>query len=206
MSSNRDESMFQWLARFAADTGREFISHETAYDGNFLHGTTLHKRIFHIAASPESPCYLVGYSDPKSLGINPLYFGVFFASRLPRHWHLKIRKKDILDKLNPFLRSSSVSSRNRQFDATAVITASEQGVATNLLATTDIHRLCADVFSLQPGFVIALNDVDTGFVPALNHSSVIGIFTTQAWLDDANLIENLFNKAELLAKCLKESE
>ncbi len=49
-----------------------------------------------------------------------------------------------------------------------------------------------EIFKLDPKLKLCVNHIDTGFVPALKNKSTLGIYITEQWLLDEQLIEKLY--------------
>lgn len=204
MDNPENKSTIELLTDFANWTSRKIYASEILYPSLAIRRVTLHKRTVYIPDTKEELCFLVGYHDPKSFSENELFFGVFFTIPFPSTTTFNIRKKDMLDKLNPFLAKKSLTIGSPKFDSSTVITGNNKILTSEILNDTKVQDLILELLEIRDCVNIGLNDVDLDFVPHFKDKSSFGVFTKQVWFVDTEMIENLFAKVRQLRQLIIE--
>lgn len=204
MGNTENKSTIELLSDFAVQTNRKIYSTEVLYPSTAVHRITLHKRTVFIPDTDEELSFLVGYHDPRSFSENELFFGVFFKTSLPSTLSFDIRKKDILDKLNPFLAKKIFKTGSNQFDSSAVITGNDNIKTNQVLNDRVLQNLILELLEVRECLNIGLNEVNLNFVPNFVGSSNFGVFTKQAWFVDHEIIQNLFVQIRQLEKLINK--
>lgn len=187
-----ESSPYKTLSAFAEKSHRKLIFNEEQYPGSIRHGGAMHKQTFYMEDKHNSDIYLAGFFDPKQFEENELWFGVFCPIQLPEFTKLTIRKKNTLDKLNPFLRNKTLSSENRIFDSKTIITGNDPKLTTKLLFSSELQQKILESFTLSPLLFFGVNPFRIDFCPALKKQSIMGIYTFQKWILEEDFIEELF--------------
>jgi len=129
------------LSEFAECSNRKIFFSEIPYPGTIMNAVTNHKRTLYIPNNSFEQSFLIGYQDPKSLNENELYFGVFFPLPIPTSKALKIRKKDFLDKLNPFSKKMILKTNCEQFDSLTIITGNDISLVNRFFSNIETQKL-----------------------------------------------------------------
>ncbi len=195
-----NQSTIDFFNEFAKKTKRKIYTSETPYPGTFLYGVTNHKRILVIPNTQEELSFLIGYHDPKSFNENELFFGVFFPLNYPVNKKLLIRKKDVIDKLNPFLSHKIFKTDCGSFDTKTIISASDFSIVSKYFINNKTQGIVLDSLNFYEGITIGINECNLDFVPAFKDKSHFGIFSRQKWIVDTTIIEELFTKIEQFKK------
>jgi len=182
-------STVEVLKTFANRTGREFDYTETPHPSAMMHKVTYHRRTVYI---PDGNTNFACFADSKEMGPQALFSGVFIPYEASSSTTIVIRKKDIIDKLNPFGKKKTCTTGIPTFDSLVRITSNEPAVVKRIFQDRYIQNLVREAFKLDEVITIGINDLDLGFVPALKGKTHLGIYTQQEWITDAKLIEKLF--------------
>jgi len=193
-----DKSSLEILRSFAKRTGRDFNFTETPYPSAALHKVTYHRRTLYIPNDINENSYFVCFGDSKELGTKALFSGVFISADLPVSTSMTARKKDVLDKINPFGKKKYCKTGTPSFDSQVRITADDAAAVKRIFQDRKIQKLVTDAFKLDAGIIVGFNDVDVNFVPLLKGKSHLGIYIQQEWILDGKLIDKLFNLMESL--------
>jgi len=84
MDNTENKTTLEKLLDFATLTNRKAIFTEQAYPSVPMHPVTLHKRTIYMPDTSQEQCFLVGYSDPKRISENGLFFGAFLHRQYPK--------------------------------------------------------------------------------------------------------------------------
>ena len=190
------------LTEFAGTTRRKIVTDQIAYPGNLAERVTHSRKTVWIQDTADESCFLAGYHDPKAFGDKELWFGVFFACSLPEKQSFLIREKDILDKLNPFPGNQVFKTGTDSFDSRAFITGTDHDLMTRVLGSSALQQKILEIFQISTNLFFGLNNHDYGFIPAFQHTSVLGIYTTRKWITDPEILEELFIHARLIRRHL----
>lgn len=183
-------SSVEVLKTFANRTGREFDYTETPYPSAMMSKVTYHRRTVYI---PDGNKNFACFADSKEMGPKALFSGVFVPFEAPQSTTIVIRKKDILDKMNPFGKKKTCTTGIPTFDSLVRITSNEPAVVKRIFQDRNIQNLVREAFKLDMVIIVGINDLDVGFVPALKGKSHLGIYTQQEWIQDSKRIEQLFH-------------
>ena len=202
------------LSEFAKLSGRKVVSTETPYPSSALHPVVRHRRTLYMPNNQEKTSYFVCFGDAKKFGDHAIYCGMFIPIsisftglvELPISTTVNIRKRNILDKLNPFLPKNSFSTRNRDFDSKFVITGDKTAEIKRIFNNNEIQNLVMEALALEGGLNIAINELNPEFVPALNNKSHLCILRKREWLLESSLIENLFDIIERFRTAINKME
>ncbi len=122
----------------------------------------------------------------------PSLWMLFIPIDLPTTLKLKIRRKDILDKLNPFLKANSFCTDNRFFDKPLIIEGSNGDEIQRFFKSKLIQKVILKTFEMKELVYVGVNEMNVDFVPALYGKSHLSIFKTGEWLLEDSIIEKLF--------------
>lgn len=187
-------STIEALKTFASRSGREFDYTETPYPSAMMSKITYHRRKIYI---PNGKSFYVCFADSKEMGPKALFSGVFMPYETPQSTTIVIRKKDVLDKLNPFGKKDRCKTGIPSFDSLVRITSNEPAAVKRIFQDRNIQNLVRNAFKLDPVIIIGINDLDLGFVPALKGKSQLGVYTQQEWILDGKRIEKFFDLLEV---------
>jgi len=190
---NDHNSTVEALRKFANRTGREFDYTETPYPSAMMHKVTYHRRTIYI---PDGNKSFVCFADSKEMGPQALFSGVFVPFEASTSTRVVIRKKDIIDKLNPFGKKKTCNTGIPGFDSLVRITSNEPAFVKRIFQDRNIQNLVSDAFKLNEVIIIGINDLDLGFIPTFKGTSHLGIYTQQEWIVDGKMIEKLFHLIE----------
>lgn len=192
MEETENKSTLDALSEIARLTNRQIFVSEAPYPGTTINPVVLHKRTVYMPDAKNDRCFLAAFSDPKSFENNNMFFGVFFTVPWPKSSTFEIRKKDTLDRLNPFLAGKTHRIEGGHFNSAAVIKGNDERLMNRILLNEQTQQLILDVLSMNEYWFAGLNAVDLGFIADINQYSCFGIYTRQTWITDRERIEELF--------------
>jgi len=132
-----------------------------------------------------------------------MFFGVFITIPSPLNSNFEIRKKDTIDRFNPFLSHKSLKLGSYSFDKRSVISGNDERWMRKVLSSNQTQQLILEALAMKEYWFAGLNSVDLGFIPDYKQQSCFGIFTRQAWIVDKSRIDALFQLVRELDKLIK---
>ncbi|MPM04961.1 hypothetical protein SDC9_51242 [bioreactor metagenome] len=204
MEETENKSTLDALAEIARLTNRKVFVSEAPYPGTTINPVVLHKRTVYMPDTKNDRCFLAGFSDPKSFDKNNMFFGVFFTVPYSESSTFEIRKKDTLDRMNPFLASKTHKIESGNFNSAAVIKGNDERLMNRILVNGQTQQLIIDALSLEGYWFAGLNAVNLSFVPDMQQHSCFGIYTRQTWITNRERIEELFSLAAGLSKQMND--
>lgn len=197
-NSEGNRTAVELLTELAAQTKREVSYEEVPYPTSAIYGVKHHKKMLYIPNGKDRKSIVVAFHDPKCMDGKELYFGVFIPLFLPNIQKLLIRERNVLDRLNPFLKKHTLTTGHRRFDSHTVVTGNDEPLLRRLFGDSETQNEVIESLKLMEGMYVGINEVNLDFAPAFWGKSNLGIFTTQTWIVEADLIEALYAKAEKL--------
>ncbi len=192
-----EKTTIEILCEFAEKTNREVKYTEVPYPSNSSRYGVRYLSKLYIPNNSHEKTYFVCFSDQKKFGELANFSGVFFPLSVSKSSKIRIRKKNILDRLNPFFKpTSKYKSGNRRFDSNIVISENDLLTTKRILNNKESHDLIKKVFKFDERLRIAINEVNVDFVPELKGKSHFGILMFGQWLTDEKKIEKLFKYIE----------
>jgi len=188
-----DKTGIQELKEFAKKTKRDIDYDENAYVASGINPRTLVKQHAIISNSAENEAYFVSYCDMAAIGDSAMYSGFFFLIEFPSSTLIKVRQKNILDKVNPFFKKSEFTTQSKKFDSSVFIEENDENSAGKLFYSQSIQSLILEIFDLDPRIKLCVNHIDVGIVPELKNKSTLGVYITEQWLLEEEIIEKLFS-------------
>lgn len=182
------------LEKFAKETGRSFYGKEVPFDHAPLHPVTYHIRNVCIPYDDKRELFFISYGNSRDYGRYANFSGVFFSIELPDTTVIKIRNRDILDKINPFLKDSDFKSDNDDFNSKVVIEENDIFSTKSLLNKEKLQEIIPEVFKSNQALNVGINDVRIDFVEEINGKSHFGIYVLDNWIVNPEEIEFLFEK------------
>ncbi|PKP19143.1 MAG: hypothetical protein CVU05_12000 [Bacteroidetes bacterium HGW-Bacteroidetes-21] len=195
-NSEYNKPTHEFLIDFANKTGRTAYYTETAYPTFISQPTAHHKRTIYIPNNEKGTSFLIAFNDPKSLSENNLFFGAFTPINVPTSKSLFIRKKDVVDKINPFKKNKINSNGTEHFNAQTYISAQDEAFVSKTLTNISMQNNILECLNLQNTMNVEINILNLDFVPNFKNISHIGLFTRLHWITDEAMIEAFFTKAE----------
>jgi len=190
----KSSTPFDFYKSFAKKTGREIDFKEQPYPSAIVHKVTYHRRSLYIR---NGRSYFICFADSKEMGPQGLYSGVFIPFDAHKGFKMTARKKDVLDRLNPFSNKKLCKTGIPSFDAKVRIESSGPAEVKRVFQNRSMQQLVIDGLDVDDAMMIGINALDLGFVPELKEGSHLGIFTRQKWFDKEKEIEDLFKLIEL---------
>jgi len=202
-----EKSSSEILKEFAKRSGRDVEYTKRPYRKSAEHWVIRrwHQRALYIPNNPKGTTFFVSYADSGSLNLNSeqvLFSGVFIPVNLPIHAKIKMRKKDILDKLNIFSKKKFLKSGFSNINAQIAMQGNDLLTAQKLLKSRKVQDALLSAFNKDIGLTAGLNTVNADFVPHLKDHSVFGIYSLNGWILENELIEFLFRKMETIRERL----
>jgi hypothetical protein len=127
-----------------------------------------------------------------AIGDGAFYSGFFFPIEFPSSTLIKVRQKNILDKMNLFSKKSEFKTQSKKFDSKVIIEENDERASGKLFYSHSFQNLILEIFKLDPRLKLCVNHINTEIVPALKNKSTLGIYITEQWLLDEQLIKKLY--------------
>lgn len=200
--ANHDDYLI--LKSFAESTARELNYNETFYDTTRqAHFPQFRTEVYIPNNDKELSFYVSLYDKIHRIDQLSLFSGIFIPTSFEESINFKLRKKNFVDRLIGIFNSHRPKTNNRVFDAQVLVITEDQSII-KLLKDRSIQHTITKIFEANPLLQISLHEIKLDFVPQLKDKACIGIFTTQTWLLDKNIINMLFDLAEELAGHINE--
>lgn len=177
------------LKEFARKSGREIEFKEKSYPPAPPNNVTYHRRMLYIQ---DGNRFFVCFADSTGMGADALFSGVFIPYQLPRDFQMLARKKDIMDKLNPFGKKKTCKTGIPSIDSKIRIESGYPAEVKRMLQDRGMQNKIIDGLSLTDAMQAGVNHMNVDFVPELKGKSHFGIYTQMTWIEDTKIIENLF--------------
>lgn len=190
------------LKNFAKSINRKIFIEESQYQHSAIHPVRYHRRKVYLNFEDDIPIYFACFGDSRDFSKYANYSGVFLDTDFPLNSTFKIRKKDVLDKINPFLRNNSFQTGNRNFDSNIVIEGKNSLSTISLLESRDIQSIIKEVFDFDQLVYFGLNDVKPDFVPTFANKSTIGFYKVNDWIIKTEKIIYIFEQLKSIQKIL----
>jgi hypothetical protein len=199
----QEKSSIDILKEFAKRTGRDIDFTTKDHDYTIMYAVRYHQRSLYIPNNQNHTSYFICYGDsgaPSNIGESVLYSGVFIPVDLPKHSSIKIRKKDILDKINIFKKKKYLRSGFENFDDKTTIRGNDTLSAQKIAKSRKVQDNILKTFELDVSLTAGLNTVKADFVPHLEGRSLFGIYSLNGWILEDKKIEELFSIMEEIRK------
>ncbi|MFT5749299.1 MAG: hypothetical protein ACI93S_000554 [Ancylomarina sp.] len=187
-----EKTAIQELKEFAKKTKRDIDCDDKAYAATGVNPRILVKQHAIISNLAENEAYFVNYCDMAAFGDSAMYSGFFFPVEFPSSTLIKVHQRNILDKMNIFSKKPEFKTQSKKFDSKVVIEENDERASGKLFYSQGIQSLILEIFKLDPRLKLCINHIDTGIVPDLKNKSTLGVYITEQWLLDEQLIEKLF--------------
>ncbi len=198
-----EKSAIEILEEFAKKTNREIEVSKKDYPPIGIPPRYLHRNYVIISSRSNPSVYFVSFNDDKAFGDDAMYSGLFFPISASASSVVNIRKRNTLDKLNPFLNQRDYSGLSENFSSQVIITANDTSTANKYFDKTKIQDLIIEALNLDPRIRVGINNIDVDIIPSLKNKSLLGIYISPQWLLDDSIIEKLFHLAEKLRVLIK---
>lgn len=188
-----EKSNIEILRDFAHQTNREIVFTEEQYPLSVYRKIPRFKRTVFIPNDKDKTSYFVLFSDPyQKIGTHEIFCGVYIPIDVPLETKINFRKKDILDKLNPFTKNNFINTGSKTFDSEVVTTGNNIQFINKIIAESEICRIMVRVFNSKELVYFSVNETQVDFVPDLNGKSHFCIYNPHKWIFDRTIIERWF--------------
>lgn len=187
-----EKTAIEELKEFAKRTKREIDCKDEAYVASGINPRTLVKQHAILSKSTEDEAYFVNFCDMARSGDNSMYSGLFFPVDFHTSALVRVRQKNVLDKMNPFSTKPEFKTDWKKFDSKAIIEEIDARSSGKLFQSQGTQSLILDIFKLDPRLKLCVNHIDVGIVPELKNMSTLGIYITEQWLLDEAIIKKLY--------------
>ncbi len=188
-----DKTAIEELKEFAKKTNREFDFDDKPYVSSGINPRNLVMQHVIITSSTNDEPYFVNYCDMAGIGDNAMYSGFFFPIDFPVETRVKLRQKNILDKMNLFSRKLEFKTQSKKFSSKVVIEESDESSFAKLFHSHGVQSLIMDIFKLDPRLKLCVNHIDVGIVSEFKNKSIFGIYITEQWLLDEAILKKLYS-------------
>ena len=189
---------------FARKTKRKLHYSLTPNKSTPLYNVTSIIKSLYILNDSLANTFLLAYHNPYHFNGNELFFGVFFPLSLDTSIKIEIREKDILDRLNPFLKYKKTVSNSSYFNSTTVMTANDVNSIERYINHEKMQKFILDAFKITKALRVGLNTCYIDSAPAFTNKSHFGIYTSLQWLSEESVMEALFSQAERIRDLYKQ--
>lgn len=190
------------LKEFAEKSNRQIDYLEEAYPSTAVHPVAYHVRQVCIPLDEKREVFYVSFGNSREFSHYANYSGVFFLIDAPKEATITIRQRDILDKLNPFLKESEHKSINKEFNNAVVLEENDIFTAKSLLGSARFQKLVPTVFKIDQKLRVGINEIKIDFIEELKDKSFIGIYMLNDWLVAPEKIEQLLGLGQELNNIL----
>jgi len=192
-----EKSNIEILREFAKSTNRSIVDKEIPYPLTGIRTFRKYKSIIYIPNNPENTSYFIWFSDPYAkIGMPTIYSGAFIPLPSKIKSKFNIRKKNILDKLNIFTKTTSNKIGNDHFDSKVVISGNIDSSVKRLLSQSSIQDELLKALEIDQFMNISLNEYNIDFIPEFNGIPYLSIINPQSWDLEKNDIEEKFRQIE----------
>ncbi|MEA1873039.1 MAG: hypothetical protein U9N51_01240 [Bacteroidota bacterium] len=199
------KSNIDLLNSFANKTSRKIHSEEVQLPINMVGRKSLpkHRREVSIQDNENPNLFFILYGDYyKSRGDYTYHSGVYTALDAYQTERLKIRKKDILDKLNPSFYKKAIRSGSGNFDRNFAIKGHGDSFISKHLSNYLLQEKIKIGLNTKTFCVFGLNETNLSFETHFDEKSGFGILNHQAWVLDEIIIEQWFDVMRNIDKIL----
>ncbi len=179
------------LKEFAEKSNRQIDYLEEAYPSTAVHPVAYHVRQVCIPLDEKREVFYASFGNSREFGEYANFSGVFFAINAPQETTITIRQRDILDKINPFLKESEHKSINKEFNNAVVLEENDIFTTKSLLGSERFQSIVPTVFKIDQKLKIGINDMKIDFIEELKDKSYMGIYMLDDWLVLPEKIEQL---------------
>ena len=203
-----DKSALEILKEFADKSNREIKHFRKDYPIDRIRPRFLYKSFAIIKDEPSSSVYFVNYSDSKAFGDSAFFSGLFFPITASESTNIYIRKKTILDKVNPFANKESYRTRFSDFNSKVIITENDINYTNKILNNNKAQTLIVEALNLDERIRIGVNNLKIDIIQDINENykletgSYFEIYIIGQWLLDDSTIEELFKIANELKEVI----
>ena len=187
-----DKTAIEELKEFAKKTNREIDFDDKTYVASGINPRNLVKQHVIISSSTNDEPYFVNYCDMAAIGDNAMYSGFFFPVEFPVSTLVKVRQKNVLDKMNLFSKKPKFKTQSRKFDSKVIIEENDERSSGKLFYSQGLQTLLLDILKLDPRLKLGVNHIKVDLVPELKGKSTLGIYITEQWLLDEAIVKKLY--------------
>ena len=192
-----EKSAIEELSELARRSGREIkFSEQPHKTSTAIHPVTYHRRRVYMPNKEKATAYFCWYADSTEFGEYRLFCGAFIPWDIPRASRLRIRKKDVLDRWNPFRKYNPIKTGSQKFDGSVVFSGQDDLNVRSLLFDGKFQQMVLKTLEMNPALKVGVNMVNLDFAPPLQDQSHLGVFFTQHWEFKLERIEQLFDLME----------
>lgn len=193
------------LTDFAKATNRVIdykeVQHQLPAYG--VHRFPKFRYTINIPNNSDETSYFVWFSDPfYKIAEYTVFCGAFIPLPSQIDAKIKIRSKNIFDKLNPFAKNNHTLG-SRLFDSKAIISSENLTTIPPVLNNTMVQHKIIQALDIYEILQISINEYDVDFVEGLKGKSYLSIVNPQSWYMEKDEIENLFNAVEEIRKAIE---
>ena len=192
-----EKSNIEILREFAKSTNRSIVDKEIPYPLTGIRTFRKYKRMIYVPNNPENTSYFIWFSDPYAkIGLPTIFSGAFIPLPSRIKSRIRIRNKNILDKLNVFSKAKSNEIGNNRFDSKVVISGNVDSSVKRLLSQSRIQDQLLKALEIEPFMTISLNEYKIDFIPEFKGIPYLSIINPQRWDLERNDIEKIFRQIE----------
>jgi hypothetical protein len=188
-----EKSANEILTEFAAKTNREIVVSQQDYPKTTIRPRNFYKKQIIIKDKDEQQICFVWFQDSKAFDKDAMFSGLFFPVQLPEIYEVEIRKKDILDKANPFAQKSSFKSRIIRFSRQTFFEDNDPKITEKIFNNMEIQKMVLQALSINGMMRVGINTIKPKEIEAFENQAVFGIYTRDNWIFEENIIEVLFD-------------
>lgn len=201
-----DKSDIELLNAFARSTNRYISVKEIPYPITGIRTFQKFKRMIYLPNNPEKTSYFIWFSDPYArIGQSTIFSGAYILLPSRVKSRIKIRSKNILDKLKVMSRNSGYKTGNEHFDSKVVVNGGADSGVKRILSQTRIQEEILKALELERYMNVSLNEYKIDFVPELKNKSYLSIINPQSWETERDSIENIFRQVEKIRRNIQQN-
>ncbi len=199
----QEREQIEKLNAFATASGRTFDSEVTEYPKSGINTFQKYRAWAYVQEKERGGSVFACFSDPYArFGQSTIYSGAFVPLPADIQSELLLRKKDVIDNINPFSKTRANALGNRIFDSRVVISGKMGPAEKQLLSSSMLQRQIIDSLSDAPNLLVYINSIHPGFVPWFDDMACLGIVYPRGWQLEEAFVERLLFRAEKIRECL----
>ncbi len=202
MEDNR--SNIEVLKDFARRTNREIYYKEEEYPMSGYRKIPQFRYFVFIPINENKTSFFVLFSDPYyTIGQYTVFCGVFTELPFQIEGKVNIRKRNIIDKLNPFEKRVNADFVSNRFSKNTVLFYEYESDLRKLLNNVMVEERILDVVDKSDLMHVSINEYNVDFVPELKGKTCLSVVNPQSWVFEDAEIEEYFKLVERVREHIK---
>lgn len=194
-----EKSVIDILKDYALSNNKEIKHYRDEYRVSSIKPRFFYRSYSVINNVPNNSVLFVSYADSKAFGESSFFSGLFFPISVSSSAKINIRRKDILDRLNVFLKPNIYRSRFSNFNSNVLIDGNDNYFASKLLDNNKVQDLILELLKVDARINIGVNNIKFAEVAELknefskdSNEIYFEVYIKGEWFLETSVINNLF--------------